>query len=128
MAGQTDVADQLDRPLALRTVLAGVRSELVDLGRSADDLQATIGEIAVNLPSPLDAAAQIRLQAADALSQRLDRLAKLAGALEAEICSECVVTSDPRTVDGIAWVLARLQNAGPPPNRAPEDEGDCEMF
>lgn len=128
MAGQTDVADHLDRPLALRTVLAGVRSELLDLGRSADDLQATIGEIAASSPSPLDATAQIRLQAADALSQRLDRLAQLAGALEEEICGECVVKSDPRTVGGIAWVLARLHQAGPPLSRAPEDEGDCEMF
>ena len=128
MAGQTDVADQLDRPLALRTVLAGVRSELVDLGRSADDLQATIGEIAANLPSPLDAAAQIRLQAADALSQRLDRLAQLAGALEEEIGEACVLNSDPRTVGGIAWVLARLHMGGPPLSRAPDDEGDCEMF
>jgi hypothetical protein len=99
--------------------VAGLHAELVDLGRCADGLQAAIGAIVDAAATPLAADDQVRLQAADALTQRLDRLAALAAALEAQIPADWAL--DPATARAAAFALSRWRDA-------PETDGDCELF
>lgn len=129
MNNRADEAARLDRRVALGAVLARIRGELVDLARCADDLQATIGAIVTNSPSPIGLSAQIQLQAADALSQRLERLALLTGALETEIPEGWTLKPDLKSAGKMADILARLVDPdGRSACRALKDEGECEMF
>jgi hypothetical protein len=111
-------------PLALGAILGRIRGELVALGRCADDLQTTIGAIVDGSPGPLTTEAQIELQAADALSQRLERLAKLTEALEAEVCGSWELRPSPEAAERLSRALARLADS----HRAADDQGDCDLF
>jgi hypothetical protein len=122
MDGETPGLEQVDHTVSLTAVLARVRGELIDLGRCADDLQATISAITAASPSAVGLDAQIRLQAADALAQRLDRLARLAEILETTVPPAW--TLDPMSDDDLGRELSRLADA----ERAPPGDGDCEMF
>ena len=129
MSGRAGSGEQVYGPLALKAVVARVRGELVDLGRCADRLQVTISKIVADSPSALGVDAQVQLQAADALSQRLDRLAQLAGLLEAKIPKGWTLDADPESDGAVAHALSHLTDAnGPSVNRAHQDEGDCEIF
>jgi len=114
-----------DRAPPLQEILARVRAELVDLVGCADGLQATIGEIVTSAPSSFGLDAQIRLQSADALSQRLDRLARLADALEMGVAPDWRL--DPAAAGEVLSALKRL-GGGAPVDRVPQDEGECELF
>lgn len=122
-AGQVEPCD---RTLALRAILAGVRAELIDLGACADDLQATIGAIVANAPAALGSGEKVRLQAADALSQRLERLARLADALQASVPDDW--TLDPVSGVEVTHAVSRLVSAHPIIRDAALEEGDCELF
>ena len=114
-----------DPGLALREVVAILRVELVELGRCADGLQTAIGTIVERAAARLSHDDLIRLQAADVLSQRLDRLAGLAGALEAQIPPGW--TLDPASARDAASALVRL--GGKTAIGAPaHDDGDFELF
>jgi ABC-type transporter Mla subunit MlaD len=114
-------------PFTPAAALARVRTELIDLGRAADDLQVTIGALADALAGPLSAEAQMRLQAADDLSQRLERLVQVVVALERGAGDGWVMESDDSP--GLFQALQRL----PQPTAAPvqsrlEEAGECELF
>ncbi len=125
MRRQTLNAEPADRHPSLREVVARVCSELVDLSRSAEVLQATISTIVARSPAPLEADAQIRLQAADALSQRLDQLARLMAALEPGIAEDRTLGGDQNPGIDLRQAIARL-SAGALVVR--ESEGECEFF
>jgi hypothetical protein len=127
MDGATDPGERFDDPLGLRMILGRIRGELVDLGRCADGLQITIGAIVTNSSSRLGLGAQVELQAVDALSQRLQRLARLADTLEARIPEGWAL--DPTSDDAVTHALSRLADAdGASVRRTPQEEGDCELF
>ena len=129
MSVRAGSGEQVHGPLALKAVVARVCGELVDLGRSADRLQVTISLIVADSPSALGVDALVQLQAADALSQRLDRLAQLAGLLEAKIPRGWTFDADAESDGAVAHALSHLTDAdGPSIDRAPRDEGDCEIF
>jgi hypothetical protein len=116
-------SERFDTALPLSEVLARVRGELADLTRCADDLQATISAIVDSRAASLPPGAQMQLQAADALSQRLERLARLAALLEAEAAQGWVLAPGPTASDDLHAILARLA-AGV----AADHDGDCEIF
>jgi len=126
MDGRTDLAEPAVEPVALAALLARVHAELVDLGRSADDLQALIGALAAARPESLDAEARMRLQAADALSQRLDRLARLAEVLGAR--APDAWTLDTRGDGDFTTALARLGAGAGSAAEDPAEQGECELF
>jgi hypothetical protein len=129
MAGPERHCEGPDRPFALSELLAGAAGELVDLSRCADELQATIGAIVSDLPRPLDPSAQMRLQAADALSQRLARLAKLVAALGAEVPGDWVLDLHLETRRDYLRAIAQLADArGKALRRTPDDGDECEFF
>ena len=116
----------LEDALNLGAILGRIRGELVELGRCADGLQATISAIVAGSATPLDLDAQVDLQAADALSQRLERLAHLAAALEAGVRDG---RTDPASDASITHALSRLTGAGGLSGApAYADDGDCELF
>lgn len=123
MHAQAHDHDPAAHALALREVVAVIRAELIDLGGCADDLQAAIGAIVGRVGASLAIDEQVKLQAVDALTQRLGRLAALAGALEAQIPADWVL--DPASARAAASALVRV---GDPAPRGPQDEGDCELF
>jgi len=125
MHRSSDPDTPVAEPVALAGLLARVHGELLDLGRCADDLQAVIGAIVAGLPARLDASALVQLQAADALSQRLDRLAQLADILGARVPTAWTV--DPRADADLAHALSRLAG-GAPAQPVTEAEGQCEFF
>jgi hypothetical protein len=127
MVCASPLAERSDAPWLLDTALARIRVELIDLGRSADELQVVIGALVESGPSSLARDTQIQLQAADALSQRLQRLAVLAGVLEAEVPKDW--TFSPSAVGELANMLSRLIDPnGALATRSPQDEGECEIF
>lgn len=133
MGADADHGERFGDPLELRVILGRIHGELIDLGRCADGLQITIGAIVLNSPSRLGLGAQVELQAADALSQRLDRLARLADTLEARIPQGW--TLDPTPDDAVTHALSGLAGAGRASDRhtqqagrTPQEEGDCELF
>ena len=122
-------SDRLARPPALGEIVALIGGELIDLGRLAEDLQTTISAIVVRSSSPLELDAQIQLQAADALSQRLTRLAQLVSALGAEIPEGWNLGGNQNSGDDLTRAIASLGGAGgASQRRAPADEGECEFF
>jgi hypothetical protein len=128
MGNQTLRAEQADRRLAMVDVIGPIRRELVDLSRCADDLQDTISSI-VARAGPLDLDTPTRLQAADALSQRLDRLARLVGALEAEIPERWTLDGAANSGIGLHQAITRLRDdAGARIGQASEGGGECEFF
>jgi hypothetical protein len=127
MTGRAPIAEPCDAPWLLDAALARIRGELVDLGRSADELQVVIGAIVASGSSSLAQDTQIQLQAADALSQRLQRLAVLTHALEAEVPKDWAFS--PKAAGELAHMLAHLTDPDRPAASRPlRDEGDCEMF
>jgi hypothetical protein len=126
-----DAAPAFEEPcghtLTLVTVLARVRAELTDLGRCADGLQDTISAIVPLSTGGLTPSMLMRLQTADALSQRLDRLAQLARALEASIPDLWAL--DMRSDGELVRALLRLVGPdGHVAGRITEEDGDCEIF
>jgi hypothetical protein len=129
MAGRMRHREGTLRPFALSEILASACDELLELSRSADELQATIGAIVGALPRPLEPSAQIRLQAADALSQRLTRLAELVAALRAEVSDDWVLDPDPAATSELLRAIARLAEArGKASRQTPDDGDECEFF
>ena len=116
-----------DRDLSLDDVLARVRSELVELGDCADDLQAAIGAMVIRSSTALDLSAKIKLQAADALSQRLVRLAQLVRALEAEVPKGVSLSRGRKPSQDLARALGRLGD-GAARHATPAEQGDCDFF
>jgi hypothetical protein len=127
MGSETRRDERFDRDPALGEILARIRTELVELGCCAQDLQATISAIVIRSPSPLELGSQIRLQAADALSQRLDRLAQLVGVLETQVPQDSSLDGTPKTGCDLSHALSRI-GGGASIGRAPEDEGECDFF
>lgn len=124
----TAYADEpFDHALTLATVLARVREELADLGCSAEGLQNTISEIVAESTNVLPPTSVMQLQAADALSQRLDRVAQLVRALEASIPGSWAldVRSDGELVRALLRLVGSDRQAE---RRILEEEGDCEIF
>lgn len=109
--------------LSVDTVLARLAAELADLGECADGLQAVIGGLVAAAAIPPSGAVRARLQAADALSQRLERAARIAALLQAGAPAGWTV--DATQAPGLGSLLARLT---PPAPDATHDEGDCELF
>jgi hypothetical protein len=127
MAGRAPLAEPAGAPWLLDAAIARIRGELVDLGRSADELQVVIGAIVASRSSSLARDTQIQLQAADALSQRLQRLAMLTQALEAEVPKDWAFS--PKAAGELAHMLSHLIDPdGAAASRPLQDEGDCEMF
>lgn len=116
-----------DHRLALTTILARARKELVDLGGSADGLQDTISAVVAGSAAALAPNMLMQLQAADALSQRLDGLAQLVRALEASIPHTWAL--DMRS-DGelVRALLRRVGRDRQVVRGVLEEEGDCEIF
>src|SRR5437868_2192465 len=122
-----DLQGAPDAPLPLAAILAQVHGELTDLGRSADDLQAVISGIAAASEPPLARDDQMRLQAADAHSQRLARLAQLAHALQG--ATPAGWRLDAPGGSELARGLARLAETRSAAREGPtEDAGECELF
>jgi hypothetical protein len=117
----------LDRDLALDEILARVRHELVDLRDCADELQAVIGSMVIRSSVTLELSARIKLQAADALSQRLAGLAQLVRALEAEIPAGVNLSHGREPSLNLARALVRL-GGGAARHVTPAEQGDCEFF
>lgn len=124
---RTIAGEGFDCPRALGEILARVRGELVDLSHCAEDLQVTIGAIADGGSSELGPGTQIRLQAADALTQRLERLAQLVLCLEAEILPTWRLEHGVTPGDELYRAIERLCRSGDPANH-PGREGECEFF
>jgi len=124
-----DERDGGEQPAALSAILARLGRELDDLARCADDLQNTISGIVAGSRTALSLEAQVGLQAADLLTQRLDRLARLMGSLEAEVPQAGGLDGLLRPSDSLRRDLERLGNdGGATPQSSPEDAGDCELF
>jgi len=126
MRRRIDLDEPNGEPLALAGILARVHGELLDLGRCADDLQAVIGAIVADQPGRLEIDAQVRLQAADALSQRIERLAELAAALGAQ--APAAWTIDPEADGHLVRALSRLGAGRGSAEYAAREEGECELF
>lgn len=109
--------------LALDAVFARLAAELADMGRCADGLQAVIGGLVAEAATPPSGATRARLQAADALSQRLERVTRIVALLQAGAAAGWTV--DAAQAPGLGALLARL---APGAAQTVRDEGDCELF
>ena len=127
MDGETDSGERFEGPLELRVVLGHIRCELVELGRCADGLQTTVSAIVTHSSSILGLSAQVELQAADALSQRLERLAQLSEILEATVPREWTLNQarDHAVVQAFSYMV---KAGAPSARRTIEEVGDCELF
>lgn len=129
MDDEADSGKRFDSALSLGMILGRIRGELLDLGLCADRLQETISAVVARSATRLDASAQMELQAADALSQRIERLADLAGVLQAGVHGAPALDPDPKSSADIAHALSRLTGAGALSGHSTlAEEDDCEMF
>lgn len=127
MDAEINCGERSEETLELRVVLGHIRCELVELGRSADSLQTLISAIVTDSPTTLSPSAQVELQAADALSQRLERLARLSELLEAVVPGDWTLRSTRS--HGVIRAFSFITNpAAPLARRTPEEVGDCELF